>query len=324
MKILVTGAGGYIGAAVAGALRADGHLVSGLARSENTASRLRQAGFDAVAGDFLDPASLVRAIAAADPDVVVSIASAGGSGGDADTFRADRDAVRALIAALEGRGKSLIFTSGSAVFGVFAGGDIAGPVFDEAAALPLPPAVFAPSSAQVPDLLVKGFGAAMAARVETEQAVLSASGLRGMVIRPANVYGHGGSMDIPGLIAIARARGVAPHLGSGGTSHGYVHLDDVAELYRLAVAGGRAGGVYHGVAEEVSQRDLAAAVSRLVGAGDRTESLTLEQMFALGGAGAVSLMINKRLSAELTREQLGWVPTRTDTLRDVEFGSYAG
>ena len=37
------------------------------------------------------------------------------------------------------------------------------------------------------------------------------------------------------------------------------------------------------MAEKVSQRDIAAAVSRMIGAGDRTESFTLEQMYGLGG-----------------------------------------
>jgi nucleoside-diphosphate-sugar epimerase len=163
----------------------------------------------------------------------------------------------------------------------------------------------------------------MAARVETEKAVAMARGVRGIVIRPGNVYGHGGSFDLPAQIEMARARGVAPHMGAGGTTQGYVHIDDLAELYRLAVVRGAKASAFHGVAGEVSQKDLAAAVSRMIGAGDRTDSLTLKEMYGTAGSAGISLSINKRLSADQTREQLGWTPSRTDILHDVEFGSYA-
>jgi nucleoside-diphosphate-sugar epimerase len=104
---------------------------------------------------------------------------------------------------------------------------------------------------------------------------------------------------------------------------GYVHADDLAELYRLAVEHGEAGATYHGVTDEVSLCELARAVSRLTGAGDRTDSFTLAQMFAAGGAIGISLSLNKRLSSEKTRRALGWKPARTDLLEDVAQGSYA-
>src|SRR6266853_1964156 len=44
MNVFLTGATGYIGAAVAGALRRAGHEVSGLARSAEAQQKLRTAG----------------------------------------------------------------------------------------------------------------------------------------------------------------------------------------------------------------------------------------------------------------------------------------
>jgi nucleoside-diphosphate-sugar epimerase len=193
----------------------------------------------------------------------------------------------------------------------------------------------------------------MAARVETEQAVLGHPQIRGIVIRPGLVYGHGGSYDIPALIGRARARGRAAHLGSGGTIQGYVHVDDLAELYCVAVERAPQGATLHGVTADVTQRELARAVSRMLGAGDRTDSHTLEQMLGmnagerlgltltkrlppslsrrLGSAftppasvgSGISLSLNKRLSSRQTRRLTGWSPARTDILRDVESGSYA-
>src|SRR5260370_28380974 len=97
MKILVTGATGYIGGAAAKALRLAGHEVSGLARSESSAAKLVRAGLTPVMGDFADPASLAGAVK--DADTVISTASTGSLGGDAETFARDRDAVRAIFAA---------------------------------------------------------------------------------------------------------------------------------------------------------------------------------------------------------------------------------
>jgi hypothetical protein len=129
-----------------------------------------------------------------------------------------------------------------------------------------------------------------------------------------------------------------------------VLIDDLADLYCLAVERALQGAVLHGVVEDVSHRDLAAAVSRIIGAGDRTDNFTLEQMLGLNtvarlglrltrglpssrlgraltpppsfGTG-ISLCLAKRLSSDKTRDLVQWSPRRTDILEDVEFGSYA-
>jgi nucleoside-diphosphate-sugar epimerase len=323
VKILVVGATGYIGSAAARAFQQDGAVVTGLARSDAAAHRLHAAGFDTCSGDFRDPPSLARAVKRLDPDAVVVIASAGGGLGDASAFSADRSAVQALAAAMHGRGKTLIFTSGSAVIGVFAGGERAEPAFAEDTALPLPRDVFAPPSCGVANAFAKDHVLAIGARVEAERATLAAPGVRGIVIRPGNVWGYGGSVDVPKFIELARLNGVAPHWGSGETTHGYVHLDDVVELYRLALARGRPQGVYHAVSEEASQRGLGLAIGRMLGFGARTERVSLERMAELGGVRGVRLSINKRLSADRTRAELGWTPKRLGVAADIEFGSYA-
>jgi nucleoside-diphosphate-sugar epimerase len=321
MKILVTGATGYIGGAAAKALLRSGHQVLGLARSESSAARLRATGIASASGDFLDKASLAKAVKAV--DAVVSTASVAAVEATPHGFADDQTAVEVMLDAMRGTGKTLIFTSGSAVVGTFGRGEASENVFDEDVALPLPEDVVAPAGAEVPAMLVAGLGLAMAARIQTEKDVLRAAGVRGMVMRPGLVYGHGASYDIPGLIAMAKANGAAPHLGQGALRHGYVHVDDLAELYRLTVEHGEAGATFHGVTDEVSLGDLARAVSRLTGAKDRTDSFTLAQMFAAGGAIGISLSLNKRLSSEKTQRALGWKPTRTNLLEDVAQGSYA-
>ena len=215
MKILVIGATGYLGSALSRRLRADGGEVAGLARSEASGARLAGGGFAVLRGDFRDPPSLARAVAAANPDVVVVSASAGGGAGDTAAFSADRLAIQALALAMQGRGKALVFTSGSAVFGVFADGRRADPAFPEDTPLPLAREIFAPPSRQVAEVYAADLQAAIAARVDAEQAVLQAPGVRGMVVRPANIYGYGDSVDAPKYIEIALANGARALLGRG-------------------------------------------------------------------------------------------------------------
>lgn len=321
MKILVTGATGFIGAAVARKLSQQGHEVVALSRSDAAAAKLRAAGLTPIAGDFANPASL--AAPAAQVDAVVSTASIGQVEGTPESFAKDRDAVEVMTKALGDSGKPLIFTSGSAIFGVFTKGEASPTIFDEEYPVPLPASVFAPPEAEIPPPFIAGFGGAMAPRAETETAVLRAAGIRGIAIRPGLVYGEGRGYDLPNLIALTKTHGAAPHLGAGGVRQGYVHIDDLVELYVLALERAPAGTMLHAVTDEIALGDLAASVSRLVGAGGRTEALSLMEMYTRGGGGGVSLSVNKRLASEKTRKVLDWTPTRYDILEDVEHGSYA-
>src|SRR5260370_9817514 len=94
MKILVTGATGFIGGAVARKLSLRGHEVVALSRSDAAAAKLQAAGLKPVAGDFANPASL--AAPAAQVDAVVSTASIGQVEGSPESFAKDRDAVAAM------------------------------------------------------------------------------------------------------------------------------------------------------------------------------------------------------------------------------------
>jgi nucleoside-diphosphate-sugar epimerase len=321
MKILVTGATGYIGASASRALKSAGYDVSGLARSADAEGRLQQVGLDMVQGDFADPESLARAVKGF--DAVLSTASTAGLSGEGNGFDRDRDAVIAMLNAMDGSGKMLVFTSGSAVIGVFGGGEVRDEVFDEDVALPLPVELVAPPALSVNPMLAGALRAAMGARIETEKAVLQASGVQGIVMRPGLVYGAGGSFDIPALIEAARKLGAAPHVGSGATLHSYLHIDDLGELYRRTIERAPKGTVINGAAADVSMLDLAKAVSQLIGAGDTTKPVSLEELFAATGPPGISLALNKRLGTEKTRRLLGWAPSRTDILEDVATGSYA-
>ena len=106
MDVLVTGATGYVGSAVAEALIAAGHHVSGLARSQESAGKLGARGVSAVMGDITDAGRIGEV--ARDVDAVVHAASTHGP----EAEEADRAAVAEILDALEGTHKTFVYTSG--------------------------------------------------------------------------------------------------------------------------------------------------------------------------------------------------------------------
>jgi nucleoside-diphosphate-sugar epimerase len=289
MRLFLTGATGYIGGAATEALRARGHDLSGLARSDAAAARLAAAGITAVRGDYSDPSSVAAGARAADGVIAM------GSSYDPPV---DGRAVDAVLDALAGSDRPFLYTSG-----IFAQGDTAGAVVDETS--PLHPAAFAAWRPAVDDR-VRG-GATRA--------------IRSVVIRPAIVYGRGGGIPA-GFADSARADGAARYVGTGDNRWALVHVDDLADLYALALDRAAAGTLLlavHGPSLRV--RDLAAAASRGAGAGGRTVGWPLEEARRELGAYADALVLDHQASGARAKA-LGWRPHRPDALADLEHGSY--
>ena len=73
MNVLLMGATGYIGSAVAEVLQASGHQVTGLARSDQAAQRLQSRYIHVLRGDLRSPQSI--AAAACQVDAVIHVAA---------------------------------------------------------------------------------------------------------------------------------------------------------------------------------------------------------------------------------------------------------
>lgn len=292
MRVLVTGATGYIGSAVAEALAASGHVVVGLARNEGKARALESLGYQTAPGDLSDPSTLCAA--AKDVDGLVHAGFVKSPQGGT----IDRAAVEALLSSLGSVGKPFVYTSGVWVMGD-TGGRVAGEMF------PLfPPPV-------------------VAWRPDVERLVMDSQerGVRGVVIRPAVVYGRGGGF--PGQMVLqAREEGAVTIVGEGNNHWTCVHVDDLADLYTRCLDRSAGGELYLAAAgRPVTVRALAEAASHAAGAGGRVKVLTLEEARQSMGPLADALAMDQKVASTKAGRQLGWIAKRPGVLE--ELGSMA-
>jgi len=288
MKIFVTGAGGYIGGSVSVRLVQAGHEVRGLVRDPAKADALRRLGIDPVLGSLQDGALL--AMEARRAEAVVNAA-------DSD----HRGAVEALVDALAGSGKVLLHTSGSSVVGDDARGEPSDAVFDDDSAIE-----------PTPD---------KAARVAIDRCVIEAAerGVRSVVLCNSLIYGHGlgphkESIQVPALVRQARKSGVPRHVGRGLNIWSTVHVEDVADLYLLALHRAPAGTFMFVENGEASFRDIANAIGRALGLG-LAQPWPIESAIAEWGyeRAVYALGSNSRVRALRARE-LGWSPAHRSVL----------
>ena len=305
MNVFVLGATGFIGSVVAETLQGAGHRLLGLARSAASASALEARGIQPVRGGLESLDVLTDAARAADAVVQAAFVQEGHD--FVTSVAVERAAVRALLRALEGSGKALVVTSGTAVLG-----DTGKRVFDEDTPLPRPEAGGAGNDAL----------RALGERLAMEREVLGASGLRGIVLRPPNVYGRSDGQSILAMLRRAgRALGAVPY-AAGTADHrwSFVHVDDLARLYLLALEGARGGELFHAGAESgLRTRAIAEAVSHGLGLGGRTLELELA---ALGEALGVPPLAyywasNSQSSSDKARRVLGWRPEHTRMLEEL-------
>ena len=116
MHVFVPGGSGLTGPAVVAELIAAGHTVTGLARSDAAAGRLRGLGAQALRGSLEDPGSLRKGARAADD--VIHMAFGGSFADPEDLVRRDLTAIETLGQALAGSGKPFVSTSGTCVMPV--------------------------------------------------------------------------------------------------------------------------------------------------------------------------------------------------------------
>src|SRR5262245_16461390 len=118
MKILVTGATGYIGGSVVERLTELGHRVSGLVRNEEKADFLKARGVHPVMAELSDRENLMDACSRV--DAVINAANSD-----------HRGAVESILESLRGSNKTFIHTSGSSVVADNADGEANDKVYED-------------------------------------------------------------------------------------------------------------------------------------------------------------------------------------------------
>jgi nucleoside-diphosphate-sugar epimerase len=290
MNIFLTGATGYIGSAVADALMTAGHSVTGLARSDEAAGKLRLKGVTPHRGDLTSPAGLIGAVNALDGVIHAGYANDG---------RVDQAAAQAMLDALQGSGKPFVYTSG-----VWVLGNTGSQIADESAPLnPASPVTWRPA---------------------VERMVLDSAqrGVRPIVIRPAVVYGRGGGIPAD-LVNSARDNGAARYVGTGENRWALIDVDDLADLYLRAFEHAPAGTLLHAADASAHRvKEIAEAASAAVGRDGVTESWPLEDARKTLGAYADGLVLDQRVSSAKAIAMLGWRPRARGVLDDLRSGSY--
>lgn len=294
MKVLVTGAAGFIGSHAVDRLLSDGHDVHGVddlstGSMANLASAATHSRFVLTQTDIVEPA-LDEVVARARPDAVLHLAA------QMDVRRSVADplfdarvnvlgSIRVLAAAAACSVQRVVFaSSGGTVYGE-PGPE---PVLETAALRPLSP-----------------YGAAKVAGEAYTAAFAALHGMRYCVLALGNVYGprqdpHG-EAGVVSIFAQAMLSGQATRIfGDGSAVRDYVHVADVVDAVVRALAGrGDGERLNVGTGRGTSVKDLHRLLAGLTGAPDTPEHLPSR-------AGELRHVV---LCPDKARKHLDWSPT---------------
>jgi len=286
MNVFLTGATGYIGKAVAEALTAAGHSVTGLVRPERDARPLAELGIRPFPGRLQNPDAV--AAEAARADAVIHTAFDWTENG----ALADEAFIEAVLAALAGSSKAFIYTSG-----VWVMGNTKKDADEESPVDPPPIA---------------------ASRLGVERKVIEAAalGIRSVVIRPATVYGRGGGLAMQ-FLKSARETGTAIVPGTGENYWTFVHVDDLADLYVLALDAAPGSLFVAASGTPLRLNELARAASEAAGAEGRTQSWVTDEALLVFGPAVQGLLLDQRVSGRKAERVLGWKPKAPSVLEEL-------
>ncbi len=286
MRIFLTGATGYIGAAVLDGLIRAGHEVTALVRSGASGAQVKARGAAPLTGDLGNPDGYREGAAGHEAYIHAGFeASARGP-------QLEMQTVETLLALAAAAPPSVvIYTSG-----VWVLGPTAGPVSEDT---PLaPPAIV-------------GWRPA----VEEKALTGAPAGVRAIVVRPGMVYG-GGRGIISDMLTDAD-NGLMRVIGSGDNHWSMVYDRDLADLYVKLLAAPDARGVFHATddSEQPVRVIVEAIADHLPSRPDVRHMPLAEARQKLGGM-ADALVMDQQVRSPRARA-LGWSPTLGTLLRNM-------
>jgi nucleoside-diphosphate-sugar epimerase len=286
MRIFLTGATGYIGAAVLDALVRGGHDVTALVRNNEKARRVAKRGGHPVVGNLAEPESFRGAAEAQDGYIHAAYDARSGQGP-----AIDQAALEVIIAAAKRPRpgpnspdkRFIIYTSG-----VWILGKKPEPATEEAPVNPVAVAAWRPAH---------------------EQLVLDAASdhLRTIVVRPGVVYGGGDG--IVSEIFKAASNGLVRVIGDGNNHWPLVYDRDLADLYARLAGREDTAGVYH-ANDEGDERvnDIVDAIKPYLPVKPDVRHVPIDEAQKKMGPVAEALALDQLVRSPRARA-LGWTPT---------------
>lgn len=238
MKILLTGATGFIGRALAEILASQGHELRALSRNPDSARGRLPAAVRAFAWDG-SGAPPAEALEGAEAVVHLAGENIGDWPWTADRKRRILESrvlgTRALVEAMGKAGSTRVFAAGSAMGYYGDGGDR---ILDESAG---------PG---------RGFLAGVCAAWESEIFKAKALGVRTVAVRTALALGAGGG--VIGKMALPYKLGLGPVFGSGAQYWSWIHVLDCAGIFAHVLGDAALSGPVNGCSPHpVTQREFA-------------------------------------------------------------------
>ncbi len=286
--VLILGATGFIGSAVANELIHRGHIVTGLARSDDSEQKLRTASINVLRGDIRKPQEWVEQVKNYDAIIQTAITW------DNDMAEVDQHLIRSIIKVLTACDvkKTLIYTGGCWAYGNTG----LMPATEESPYDPTPEFSW---------------------MVDLAKEVDQQGNLYWNVVHPAMVYqGDDGVLET--FIEDAKNSRRIRIIGDEQTCWTMVDREDLAELYALVLEQGENRHHYNGASvESVNLTVIASALARRFNITDNPEYLTIEQALPEWGDLANGYALSQAMSSEKAIKQLGWQPKHTDILTDI-------
>ncbi len=220
----VTGGSGFIGGRLIERLRAEGHAVRALARSEEAAQRIRERGGEPMTGELEDVGAM-RSGAEGCEWAFHAAAMLGDWGRREEFERGNVEGTRNAVSACRGAGVQRFVHVGT-----------------EAALLAGEPLVNVDESAPLrPDSLALY----SSTKARAEQLVLEANGdgFETVVVRPRFVWGRGDTTLLPTMVELVRS-GRFAWIGGGRHLTSTTHVDNTVEGLVLGAGRGSPGNAY--------------------------------------------------------------------------------
>ena len=286
MKILVTGASGYVGSHVINALTKKGHSVIGLVRDIGKIKIAENTRLNYVEGDIKDIDNLIPMLDTVD-GVMHSVA------GNSEEFgKLNHAFVSAVLKKLEDTHKPFVMQAGSMVFG-----DTTKKPLDDAKGNFLyhnPPQ--------------------LDGQVALEKMVLESAkkGVRPIISYGSYVFGGKGAMIPNVMTKTINDLGYSPVVNDGTNIWSSVHIEDWADLFASALENDDAKGIFMASSNHYTLKQIAELLDKKIPESKEVKSVKLEEYEELWDFFTTPLAtMNQNYESSRARDILGWKPDKT-------------